>query len=273
MSSVSADDRDTLARQVGVWDRMSDVYVREIDSRFEPVVDGVIARAGLQADESVLDLGTGTGAVAERAAAIVGSGGTVVGVDISQEMLVQAQRRLETSGVTGVDLRQGRAEEIPAESASFDVVLASLSMMFVIDRERAAQEIARVLRPEGRFVASVWAGPDTCDLVAFQQIAGRAAGTTPIPGAGPGALADPSSFVQQLEAVGIQAQVERETTGFDFEGFESAWNTFAGVTTAQLPPERQQEAKNAVLAAMYPDGDRPRHFNNETLFIVGHVST
>jgi hypothetical protein len=41
------------------------------------------------------------------------------------------------------------------------------------------------------------------------------------------------------------------------------------VTTADLPPERQQEAKDAVRDAMYPEGDGPRHFRNETQFVVG----
>jgi trans-aconitate methyltransferase len=54
---------------------MSDVYLREIDRRFAPVVEQVIARARLKARERVLDLGTGTGAVAERAAQLVGPEG------------------------------------------------------------------------------------------------------------------------------------------------------------------------------------------------------
>jgi hypothetical protein len=45
----------------------------------------------------------------------------------------------------------------------------------------------------------------------------------------------------------------------------------AGVTTAHLTPERQQEAKEAVMAAMYPQGDDPRHFRNTTQFILGRV--
>jgi hypothetical protein len=83
-------------------------------------------------------------------------------------------------------------------------------------------------------------------------------------------LADPSVFLEQLEAVGIRARVETETLGFDFADFSSAWDTLAGVTTAQLPPPRQQEAKDAVIAAMYPQGDGPRHFRNDTQFIVGN---
>ena len=84
-------DQNALAWQVGVWNGISEIYVREIDRRFAPVVDAVMTRAGLTPGERVLDLGTGTGAVAERAAEVVGPGGYVVGVDISAPMLALAR--------------------------------------------------------------------------------------------------------------------------------------------------------------------------------------
>lgn len=266
-------EREALAWQTGIWDRISDIYVREIERRFAPVVDALVGRAMLVDGEHVLDLGTGTGAVAQRAAAIVGPRGRVVGVDISSEMLAAAQRRATSLGLGHLECLEGRAERIPAGDAAFGAVLACLSMMYVIDREAAASEIARVLKPGGRLVAAAWAGPEQCDIVLFQQIAGRFAGPPPVPGVGPGALAEPSDFLRQLDAAGIRADVERETLGFDFPDFESAWNTLAGVTAAQLPPERQQQAKDAVMAAMYPTGDGPRHFRNVTQFIVGRART
>ena len=144
--------------------------------------------------------------------------------------------------------------------------------MYVLDRAAAARELARVLRPQGRLVAAVWAGPEACDIVLFQQIAGRFAGPPPVPGVSPGALADPTPFLGQLAAVGIEAHVERETLGFDFDTFAAVWDALAGVTTTHLPPERQQEAQAAVMAAMYPHGDGPRHFRNTTQFILGQVA-
>jgi SAM-dependent methyltransferase len=260
-----------LAWQIGVWNRISDVYVREIDRRFAPVVDGVIARATLTPGQHVLDLGTGTGAVAERAAQLVGSQGHVVGVDISPDMLTIAQRRIVARGLTNVSLREGRAEAVPAEDGAFDVVLASLSFMYVIDRATAARELARVLRPQGRLVATVWAEPEACDIVLFQQTAGHFAGPPLVPGVGPGALADPTAFLQQLAEVDIAARVERETLGFDFDTFAAAWEALAGVTTAHLPPKRLQDAKAAVMAVMYPRGDGPHHFRNTTQFILGRL--
>jgi SAM-dependent methyltransferase len=264
-------DREALGWQTGIWNRMSDIYVREIDRRFVPVVEALVGRAMLLGGEHVLDLGTGTGAVAQRAATIVGPRGRVVGVDISPDMLALSRCGATGAGLGNLTFLEGRAEAIPAEDAAFSVVLACLSMMYVIDRDAAAREIARVLEPGGRFVAAVWAEAEQCDIVLFQQIAGRFAGPPPVPGVGPGALAEPSGFVRQLGAAGIEARVETETLGFDFPDFTSAWDTLAGVTTAQLPRERQHEAKDAVMAAMYPKGDGPRHFRNVTQFIVGRA--
>ena len=104
------DVREGLTWQIGVWDRISDIYLREIDQRFAPVVENVIARAGLEPGHRVLDLGTGTGAVAERAAPVVGQ---VVGVDVSAEMLALAQQRTAARGLTNVAFREGRAEGLP----------------------------------------------------------------------------------------------------------------------------------------------------------------
>jgi SAM-dependent methyltransferase len=258
-----------LAWQVGVWDRMAQPYSSEVDQRFASVVDGVVARARLRAGEQVLDVGTGTGAVASRAASLVGSTGHVTAVDISPQMLNLARDRAIALQLRNMTCCEGSAEAIPADSSSFDVVCASLSLMYVIDRPSAAREIARVLRPGGRFVAAVWAGPADCDIVRFQEIAGSFAPVPPVSGVGPGALADATSFVTQLAQVGIQASVESEVLGFDFGGFASAWDVLAGVTTAAMEPEQRQRAQAAVKVRMWPSGDGPRHFRNVTQFLVG----
>lgn len=108
--------------------------------------------------------------------------------------------------------------------------------MYVIDRAAAARELRRVLRPRGRVVAARWAGPERCDIVLFQQTAGKFAPPPPVSGVGPGALADPAAFLAQLARAGINVHVEAEELGFGFDKFELAWEVLAGVTTAQLPP-------------------------------------
>ena len=71
-----------LKWQVGVWDRISPIYLREIDNRFTGVIDGIIRHAGLQPGQQVLDLGTGTGSAAVKAALSVAPGGAVTAIDV-----------------------------------------------------------------------------------------------------------------------------------------------------------------------------------------------
>lgn len=260
---------DARQWQLGVWDTISERYLRDIDARFTGVVTRCIELAALRSGEAVLDLGTGTGSVAVLAAQAVGAAGTVVGVDISPDMLDLARARVSALRVVNVELREGRAEAIPSDAAAFDVLVASLSLMYSIDRDAAAAECARVLRPGGRFVAAVWAGPEEADIVRFQQLAGSFAPPPPVAGVGPGAMADPSSFLDWLRQVGIDAEVVTETTTFEFDDFEHAWDVLAGVTTAQLEPARRDEAKQAVRQAMWPDPTCARRFENRTRFLVG----
>ena len=264
------DDRKALAWQTRVWDTMSDVYLAEVDRRFVPVIEGVLRRAEIGHGDTVLDLGTGTGSVALLAGGMAGDSGRVHGHDISRDMLSIAAQRASQAGLQNVEFEEGRAEQIPAEDSSFDVVLASLSLMYVIDREASALEIARVLRP-GRFVAAVWAGPDECDIVMFQQTAGSFAPPPPVTGVGPGAIADTAEFVGQLANAGIRAEVDKERLGFEFSDFESAWEVLAGVTTAKLEEDVVAQAKNAVRELMWQDAETPRYFHNTTQFIVGRL--
>ena len=268
MSDGTPDD-NAQSWQAGIWDRISQLYLQEIDRRFAPVVEQVIRRASLEAGHNVLDIGTGTGAVALQAASLVGSSGQVTGVDISTEMLDLARQRAAQLNLGNLTFLPSSAETMQATDASFDAVLASLSLMYVIDRAAAARECARVLRPGGRFVAAVWANPEECDIVLFQQTAGRFAPPPPVPGVGPGALADTAPLIEQLADAGIDASVETESLGFDFDDFSFAWEVLAGVTTALLAPEQREAAKAAVQAAMWPDGVGPRHFRNVTQFVVG----
>lgn len=59
------------------------------------------------------------------------------------------------------------------------------------------------------------------------------------------------------------------TLGFDYENFDLAWGVLARTTAADLAPERQQEARDAVKVLMWSHGDGLHHFQNVTQFIVG----
>ncbi len=263
------DEQQAAPFQRETWDRMAATYRHEEDPRFAPAVNYVIARATLRPGDDVLDLGTGTGSVALKAAGAVGPSGSVLAVDLSPEMLRVAAERAAADGVTNVTFREGAAQAIPAPDSSVDVLTLSLCLMFVPDRATAARECARVLRPGGRFVASVFGPPERADLPRLQQIIGRFAPKKPPPGTGPSALADPSEFLRQLGDAGIEANAVREVFEFTFMSLDQAYAAATRVTAASMPPELEPEIKAAIQAEMWPDPASPRVMRQELVLISG----
>lgn len=244
---------------------MSRVYLQEIDPRMSAIADGVVRRAKPRANMTILDLGCGTGSVAIKLAA---AGARVRAIDISEGMLRIAEARAQRAGFD-IQVQEGRAEHIPALDSSFDAVVASLSLMFVSDKAAAAAEIARVLRSEGRFAASVWGPPEQCDIVKFQRLLGAFAPEPPVKGVGPGALADPARFLESLKRNGIAARVQQEVITWGHPNLQHCWETFTHVTALRMSPEQQEAARAAVIKEMWPEPDAPRTFHNLVQYIVG----
>lgn len=114
-----------------------------------------LGSAGLQSGMQVIDVGTGTGLVAREAARIVGSRGSVLGVDPSAAMLANAP------ATAGLRLAVGRAESIPAPDASADFLSLGYALRHVSDLSVAFREFARVLRPGGRLCLLEITCPET----------------------------------------------------------------------------------------------------------------
>ena len=110
--------------------------------------------ARLEAGQSVLDVGCGTGALAIAAKGFVGAGGQVAGVDPSPEMVARATRKAARAGVEA-RFDVGTIEALPFPDATFDTVLSSLMLHHLTHdaRQEGIGEITRVLKQGGRFLA------------------------------------------------------------------------------------------------------------------------
>ncbi len=104
--------------------------------------------------DTVLDLGSGAGVDAFRAAAVVGPEGHVIGVDFTPDMIELAAANAHQAGLDTVEFRPGEIENLPVVDGTVDVVLSNCVINLVPDKERAFAEIYRVLAPGGRFVIS-----------------------------------------------------------------------------------------------------------------------
>jgi arsenite methyltransferase len=101
--------------------------------------------------ETVVDIGSGAGLDSVIAARAVGSEGSVVGVDMTRDMLIRARKSAASLGLDNLEFREGRAENLPVADESVDLVISNGVLNLVPDKLRAYQEIHRVLKPGGRF--------------------------------------------------------------------------------------------------------------------------
>jgi len=139
--------RDATARVRAAYEKQAPYYDRVIAVAERLLFSGGREWACRQACGRVLEVGVGTG----RNLPCYASGVELTGIDLSPAMLTRAQARAEQTG-RAVDLRVGDAECLPFADASFDTVLATLTLCSIPDDVTAVAEMARVLRPGGRLV-------------------------------------------------------------------------------------------------------------------------
>lgn len=132
----------------------------------EVTVDQARPRPG----EHVVDLGTGTGNAALIAAR---AGANVTGIDPAPRLLEVATQLADEAGLT-IEFRGGESAAMPLPDDFADAIISVFAVIFAEDPQAAAAEIARVLRPNGRFVMSAWlpGGPFTKTVQATSKAMG-----------------------------------------------------------------------------------------------------
>jgi SAM-dependent methyltransferase len=219
----------------------------------EPARD-LVELLDVRSARALLDVGTGTGAVARAALPHLGPGTRLVGVDASLEMLRAARRHASYCLVTA------RIPRLPFHADTFDIVTASFVIPHVGAYEGALADMVRVCRPSGRIGMTAWRSASNAPVELWKSVAARYVPTEEQQLAADMAMpwdawfGDPTHVARALEAAGLGGVrvVEREYVSSvpagDFLLMRN-WGVQGAVLRRLVGGERWREFEGDVTAA------------------------
>ena len=240
-------------------------YADFTDRRGRGLAERLLLLSAPRPGERVIELACGAGGLGLAAAVLVGPGGEVIVSDIAEELTDIAARRARDAGLSNVYARVLDLEEIDEPDATVDVVLCREGLMFAVNPARAAAEVHRVLRPGGRFAASVW-GPHTRNpwlALIMEAVAAEVGSPMPPPGIpGPFALEDADRLKRLLVDAGFAAVTVSElSVPLRAASLDEWWlrsSSLSGPISARLaamPDEAKARLRNRLQEAVRPYED------------------
>lgn len=165
VESPASEESGFKYADAGSYDSVATSFDALTDQFSAPLAQHVVHLAQFEPGQRVLDVGTGTGVVALRAAAAVGDSGHVTGIDLSNGMLrVFANKsRHHPSGGRTARCRMD-AEALGFRAEAFDTVVSLFALMHFPEPLAALREMYAVLRPGGRIVVAVGSGPSPASV-------------------------------------------------------------------------------------------------------------
>ena len=178
-----------------------------LEATLENVADGILDHANFMPGETVVEIGCGGGAFTQLVAARVKPGGSVLGIDISDELIAIASRRAHAKQIGNLDFQTADASEARPASAPFDRLVSRFGVMFFPDADKAMRNLHRLLKPGGRLDFAVWAtAAENAQFLLTATIADHLEVERPAPGApGPLAFSDPSHVRTLLTNAGFSS--------------------------------------------------------------------
>lgn len=211
-----------------------------------------LERSGLRRGDRALDVGCGPGILTEPLVDLLGAD-HVSAVDPSEPFVAAARSRFPA-----VDVRQGSAEALPFDDGGFDAALAQLVVHFMTDPVAGFREMARVTRPGGVVLASVWdfgggRGPLSTFWRTALELDPGATDESRLAGARDGHLVELANGAGLVDVEPFEL-----TVSLHVESFEEWWTPYtrgvgpAGSYVAGLTPDAREALKDR-LRDVLPD--------------------
>lgn len=149
---------DAKTKAATTYNAASDHYDHPANSFWERFGRRTVERLDLSPGARVLDVCCGSGASAIPAAEVVGSNGSVLGVDLAEDLLELARAKANRHGLKHINFRTGDMLNPGLPESDFDAVICVFGIFFVPDMQAAARELWRLVRPGGKLAITTW-GP------------------------------------------------------------------------------------------------------------------
>ena len=232
-----------------VFDGAAEGYDRAGPSLFRQFGVRLVEWMEIPVGARVLDIATGTGAVLIPAAQRVGTSGQIIGIDLSNEMLGEANRAARANGVANFELGRMDAEELQFADNLFDAVTCGFGLFFFPAMETAVREMNRVCKPGGQIGLTMW-GKGTFDP-AWKMFADQVRKYA-IEVRMPQKIAYAPSDVQTfLASAGLgEIELRSETTDMVYANEEDWWG-FQLTLAARAAIYRMSEEKRAEFKKEY----------------------
>ncbi len=207
------------------WDNM-------IMNWMKPVADKLVASGAPPKGGMVLDVATGTGEPGLSIAAKYPDC-TVIGMDISEDMLKVAVRKAEEMGVKNYSTKSGNESALPFPENTFDVIVSRFGVIFFPELEAGLKNLVKVLKPGGKISVAVW-GPKEKNpwATVSAQAVMQELQLTPPPPEAPGIFrCEKVGLVPGiLKSLGLKNVEEVEVTGINpFASAEEYWSIMVDI--------------------------------------------
>jgi SAM-dependent methyltransferase len=221
-----------------------------------PLAELFADAAGVASGQRVLDVGCGPGALTQVLVDRLGAG-SVAACDPSSPFVAECGARLP-----GVDVRLGRAEQLPFDDGAFDAALAQLVLHFVSDPRAGIGEMRRTVRSGGAIGACVWDFADGMEMLRHFWNAAVAVDPDAPTEARTLRFGRPGEIVELFEAAGLVDIAESQlTVSSTYRDFDELWSSLlegigpAGAFVLSLPHDRREQLRQYLYERVgNPDG-------------------
>lgn len=234
------------------YDAAADHFDHEANSFWDRFGRRTVERLELPKGARVLDACCGSGASAIPAAEVVGPGGHVLGVDLSEGLLQLARAKAAKRGWSHAEFRSADLMELDAPDASFDAVVCVFGIFFIPDMRGAVRQLWRRVKPGGKLAITTW-GPDVFaplnsffweSVRAVRPELHRAFNCWD-------GLTDPVAVRELMSVTGVEPHVEPEAARHPLKSPDDAWALLQGTgyrgTLEQLDPAARTRIRDACL--------------------------